>query len=206
MSEVDRGDSGSSRATGYSGRGLLASGRNGATESSSFSHGRCSSGKSAAFAITGAVRARAGLGDQPSTRRFELWSARSRQRGSRRAVGNRRISITMHAPDAPRFVQLSLMTTVRPSCVSFSGPPGARTTAITRGSVITARMRNAAPQCEHRLTSMSNTRRRRCAHVIWARVGGAPGSTPSPTGPLGAGTTWRRWRAFDANRQSKRMR
>ena len=50
----------------------------------------------------------------------------------------------------------------------------ARMAAITRGSVITASTRNAAPQREHWLTSMSNTRRRRCAQASSAHAWGAP--------------------------------
>ena len=68
---------------------------------------------------------------------------------------------------------------------------------ITRGSVVAASIRSGAPQRAQPLISMSETRRRRCAHVIWARVGVAPGSAPSRTGAgAGPGTTRRRWRAF----------
>ena len=42
--------------------------------------------------------------------------------------------------------------------------------AITRAAVITASTRNFAPQREQRLTSISKTRRRRWAQLIWARV------------------------------------
>ena len=70
--------------------------------------------------------------------------------------------------------------------------------AITRASVITASTRSCAPQREQRLTSMSNTRRRRCAQLIWARVRTGSGSAaPSLTGGrAGPGTTRRRWRAL----------
>ena len=59
----------------------------------------------------------------------------------------------------------------------------ARMAAITRGSVMTASMRNAAPQRGHWLMSLSNTRRRRCIQVISARVradAGSPTRTRSP--------------------------
>ena len=62
------------------------------------------------------------------------------------------------------------------------------------------RTHDAAPQREQRWTSMSNTRRKRCAHVMRARAGAEPGSAPLPAGAdVGAGTTRRRWRAFGAN-------
>ena len=59
----------------------------------------------------------------------------------------------------------------------------ARMAAITRGSVMTASMRNAAPQRGHWLMSLSNTRRRRYIQVISARVradAGSPTRTRSP--------------------------
>lgn len=50
----------------------------------------------------------------------------------------------------------------------------ARTAATTRGSVLMASTRSGAPQRGQRLTSMSNTRRKRCARASSGREWAPP--------------------------------